>query len=97
MTEYPETIKKLRDLELLASVCGESANCADCSERETCDNYSNDTLGAIYKSGADAIEALQKELRLCRNELCQHCGEYIREYAGACDGCRWYAKERLEE
>ena len=50
----------------------------------------------VYKA-ADAIEALQKELRLCRNELCQHCGEYIREYAGACDGCRWYSKERLEE
>lgn len=50
----------------------------------------------VYKA-ADAIEALQKELRLCRNELCQHCGEYIRAYDGACDACRWYAMERWEE
>lgn len=49
------------------------------------------------RSAADAIEALQKELRLCRNELCQHCGEYIRAYDGACNDCRWYAMERWEE
>ena len=90
MTEYPETIKKLRNLELLASVCGEATTCADCSERKTCDNYSNGTLVAIYKSAADAIEALQRELRLCRNELCQHCGEYIRNHdTGYCNDCRW--------
>ena len=53
-----------------------------------------DCLDKMHTHAADAIEALQKELRLCRNELCQHCGEYIREYAGACDGCRWYAFER---
>lgn len=43
----------------------------------------------VYKA-ADAIEALQKELRLCRNELCQHCGEYICNHeTGYCDDCRW--------
>ena len=35
------------------------------------------------------IHRLRQELRNCRNELCQRCGNYHESYAGACDGCRY--------
>lgn len=35
------------------------------------------------------IYRLQKELKNCRNELCQKCGNYHESYAGACDSCRY--------
>lgn len=37
----------------------------------------------------DTLQALQKENRDLRNELCQRCGKYREAYLGACDGCRW--------
>ena len=36
-----------------------------------------------------AYNALQTELRDCRNELCLKCGAYHKAHEGACDGCRW--------
>ena len=36
-----------------------------------------------------AYNALQTELRDCRNELCLRCGSYREKHLGACDGCRW--------
>lgn len=52
------------------------------------------THGFLYdsklaESAADAIEALQNELLLCRNELCLRCGLYAERHKGACDDCRW--------
>ena len=47
----------------------------------------------IMNEGADLIEGLYKELRLCRNELCLHCGEYITAHEGSCRGCRWEMRE----
>ena len=52
------------------------------------------THGFLYDSklaenAADAIEALQNELLLCRNELCLRCGLYTERHKGACDDCRW--------
>ena len=36
-----------------------------------------------------ALEELYSDLRACRNELCQQCGNYKLAHKGACDGCRW--------
>ena len=45
---------------------------------------------ALMNEAVEAIEKLQKELHLCRNELCQHCGEYIRNHdTGYCNDCKW--------
>lgn len=52
----------------------------------------NETLDAA----ADAIEALQRNLNDCRNELCLYCGQYKQRHKGACDGCRWMPKEGAE-
>ena len=38
-----------------------------------------------------AYNALQTELRDCRNELCLRCGEYKTAHLGSCNGCRWRA------
>lgn len=38
-----------------------------------------------------AYNALQTELRDCRNELCLRCGQYKTSHLGSCDGCRWRA------
>lgn len=46
-------------------------------------------LRALMNEAADAIEEVQKELRLCRNELCLRCGSYNQAHNGACDACRW--------
>ena len=46
---------------------------------------------ALMNEAAEAIEKLQKELHLCRNELCLYCGKYKERHNGACDGCRWRA------
>ena len=40
-------------------------------------------------STADAIESLQTNLMVCRNELCLRCGLYTERHRGACDDCRW--------
>lgn len=47
------------------------------------------TLGDHLDSAADAIEAADKALADCRNELCQRCGKYHTAHLGSCDGCRW--------
>lgn len=52
------------------------------------------THGFLYDSklavrAADAIESLQTNLMLCRNELCLRCGLYAERHKGACDDCRW--------
>lgn len=46
-------------------------------------------LSDHLKQAADAITALLKELKTCRNELCLRCGQYKERHKGACDGCRW--------
>lgn len=46
-------------------------------------------LQALMNEAVEAIEKLQKELNLCRNELCLRCGEYKTKHLGSCDGCRW--------
>ena len=47
-------------------------------------------LQSLMNEAVEAIEKLQKELNLCRNELCQHCGEYICNHdTGYCNDCRW--------
>ena len=49
-------------------------------------------LQALMNEAVEAIEKLQKELNLCRNELCLHCGEYICNHdTGYCNDCRWRA------
>ena len=40
------------------------------------------------------IKRLVRDLKDCRNELCQRCGNYRQRHLGACDGCRW--KEPIE-
>lgn len=45
--------------------------------------------GEYSNEAADAIEALQRNLNDCRNELCLYCGSYKQRHKGACDGCRW--------
>ena len=35
------------------------------------------------------VDELKKALRLCRNDLCLHCGRYREAHKGACDGCNW--------
>lgn len=49
----------------------------------------NERPGRLFRDAADAIEALQNELLLCRNELCLRCGLYAERHKGACDDCRW--------
>ena len=39
------------------------------------------------------IAHLTADLRDCVNELCLKCGEYKQRHLGACDGCRWRAKQ----
>lgn len=39
------------------------------------------------------VERLAAELKVCRNELCLHCGQYKMRHKGACDGCRWLEVE----
>ncbi len=47
-------------------------------------------LQDLMNEAVEAIEKLQKELNLCWNELCQHCGEYICNHeTGYCNDCRW--------
>ena len=48
-----------------------------------------DFLKLTVKRLNSKIDRLQKEVRHCRNELCQKCGNYKYEYIGACDGCRF--------
>lgn len=38
---------------------------------------------------ASGVAWMEIDLRDCVNELCLKCGQYLREYKGACDGCRW--------
>ena len=38
-------------------------------------------------------ERLQKQLDNAINELCQKCGRYREAHNGACNGCKWRAKE----
>lgn len=35
------------------------------------------------------VEAREKELHTCANELCYQCGQYKQEHLGACSDCRW--------
>lgn len=46
-------------------------------------------LQDLMNEAVEAIEKSQKELNLCRNELCLKCGNYKERHLGACDGCRW--------
>ena len=46
-------------------------------------------LEAAYAAMMKERDALRKELKDCRNELCLRCGDYHRSHLGACDGCRW--------
>lgn len=46
------------------------------------------TFGAIVQELAQ-IYRLRSELKRCRNELCQKCGQYKEAHNGACDGCRY--------
>ena len=34
-------------------------------------------------------DALARDLKDCRNELCLKCGQYKTKHLGSCDGCRW--------
>lgn len=43
----------------------------------------------LAKQAEYALEELYSDLRACRNELCQRCGDYKLAHKGACDGCRW--------
>jgi len=45
------------------------------------------------RQAADVIEAVCKDLKDCRNELCYKCGKYKERHLGACDGCRWKEME----
>lgn len=47
---------------------------------------------AVKSEPAELNSRLQKELNLCRNELCLKCGNYREAHLGACDGCRWKEK-----
>lgn len=41
------------------------------------------------KAAQAKIKRLQSEVRWCRNELCQKCGNYKRAHEGACNDCRF--------
>lgn len=45
-------------------------------------------LGVITAIGYKC-EKLSEDLRVCRNELCLHCGQYKTRHLGSCNGCRW--------
>ena len=49
---------------------------------------------SVMRDAADTIEELRRNLKDCRNQLCETCGKYIYRHRGACDGCRW--KEPIE-
>ena len=40
----------------------------------------------IAKTDLDYVKSLLQE---AGNELCYRCGNYKREFEGACNGCRW--------
>ena len=48
-------------------------------------------LKFIHNGLIDSCAALKRELKDCRNELCERCGNYREKHLGACDGCRWRA------
>ena len=60
----------------------------------------NNAHGPEAKGGMDAmdrLEALRRELRNCRNELCYRCGAYTGAHEGACDHCRYRTGGEWEE
>ncbi len=66
---------------------------ANPSYSHTCDVVERDEVfeiidGASEVSDQDTI----KELWNCRNELCLRCGKYENAHRGACDDCRYNAK-----
>ncbi|MBO5918742.1 MAG: hypothetical protein J6Q14_08260 [Oscillospiraceae bacterium] len=48
-----------------------------------------DSISFVARRGLEVIEALRRDLKDCRNELCLRCGNYKLAHKGACDGCRW--------
>ena len=49
------------------------------------------TVKATTLGGAmPEIAALARDLKDCRNELCNICGRYVNMHLGHCDGCRWH-------
>ena len=73
--------------ELIAAL--NAADKRPCSDLECPGSGECPTVGCLFREAADAIEVLQNELRLCRNELCLRCGDYKMRHKGACDDCRW--------
>ena len=39
---------------------------------------------------------MEELLQECVDELCLHCGKYINEHEGACEGCKWYSVKNGE-
>ena len=84
MKDYADLIKSLR-------VCGDMSTdqCDGCFKCDTEDEIRLECEPNLKREAVDAIEALQKELRNCRDELCLKCGNYRDAHKGACNGCRY--------
>ena len=94
MKNYDELLKTLRAIAKISYVCEDTEDCDNCEIKVSCCNITDEVLFHTAEEAINAIQYLQKELRLCRNELCQHCGEYICNHdTGYCDDCRWYEVE----
>lgn len=94
MKNYEDLLKTLRTMAKVAYVCEDTGGCDSCEIRESCWNITDEVAFHTVETAINAIQDLKKELRLCRNELCQHCGEYICNHdTGYCDDCRWHEVE----
>ena len=43
---------------------------------------------SLYNTAMGNVYRFSAMLKVCRNELCLHCGNYKEAHKGACDGCR---------
>lgn len=82
---YTDLVKKIRHC------ATDPMHCLTCDE-----DKDGRCFARLMREAADAIEALQRNLNDCRNELCLYCGQYRQRHKGACDGCRWMPKEETE-
>lgn len=83
--------KKYR--ELIQNLRGEAAcypdDCDYCSAEGKCRCQRIGQACDAAEELLTGLEAAEKELKLCRNELCLRCGDYIHAHEGWCNGCRW--------
>ena len=77
----------MSDVVKMLRTCDERGSCIDWNG--SCPYLGTGECDGKAGKAADAIEALERELKDCRNELCLKCGNYKQAHNGACDGCRW--------